>query len=109
VLDATQSLGWLPAELGRADVVVAGGYKWLLSPRGATWMAVLDRLLERVVPAAAGWYAGSSGWDSIYGLPLRLAPDARRLDASPAWLAPRWGCCGAALAGVAGPRGGARS
>ncbi len=87
VLDATQSLGWLPAELGWADVVVAGGYKWLLSPRGATWMAVSDRLLERVVPAAAGWYAGASRWDSIYGLPLRLAPDARRLDVSPAWLA----------------------
>lgn len=87
VLDATQSLGWLPAELDWADVVVAGGYKWLLSPRGATWMAVSDRLLETVVPAAAGWYAGASRWDSIYGLPLRLAEDARRLDTSPAWLA----------------------
>jgi selenocysteine lyase/cysteine desulfurase len=87
VLDATQSLGWLPAELEWADVVVAGGYKWLLSPRGATWMAVSDRLLERVVPAAAGWYAASSRWDDIYGLPLRLASGARRLDVSPAWLA----------------------
>ena len=24
-------------------------------------------------------------WDSIYGLPLRLAADARRLDLSPSW------------------------
>lgn len=87
VLDATQSLGWLPTDLGWADVVVAGGYKWLLSPRGASWMAVSDRLLDRIVPAAAGWYAGASRWDSIYGLPLRLAEDARRLDTSPAWLA----------------------
>lgn len=86
VLDVTQALGWLPMTLEWADVVVGAGYKWLLSPRGASWMALSDRLLERVVPAAAGWYAGADRWDSIYGLPLRLAADARRLDASPAWL-----------------------
>ena len=87
LLDATQSLGWLPADLGWADAVAAGGYKWLLSPRGAAWLAVSDRLLPRVTPSAAGWYAGDARWDAIYGLPLRLAPDARRLDVSPAWLA----------------------
>ncbi|GAA4941354.1 selenocysteine lyase/cysteine desulfurase [Actinomycetospora succinea] len=85
VLDATQSLGWLPADLGWADVVVAGGYKWLLAPRGAAWMALSDRLAERVTPVQSGWYAG--GWDAIYGLPLRLHPDARRFDLSPVWLA----------------------
>ena len=36
-------------------------------------------------PDQSGWYAG--GWDAIYGLPLRLHPDARRFDLSPAWLA----------------------
>ncbi|MDD7964985.1 aminotransferase class V-fold PLP-dependent enzyme [Actinomycetospora lemnae] len=85
VLDATQSLGWLPADLSWADVVVAGGYKWLLSPRGAAWMALSDRLAERIAPVQSGWYAG--GWDAIYGLPLRLHPDARRFDLSPVWLA----------------------
>src|SRR5207253_3704907 len=35
----------------------------------------------------AGWYAGDDPWKSIYGPPLRLAKDARRLDISPAWLA----------------------
>jgi selenocysteine lyase/cysteine desulfurase len=85
VLDATQSLGWLPADLSWADAVVAGGYKWLLSPRGAAWMALSDRLAARLTPAQAGWYAG--GWDAIYGLPLRLHGDARRFDLSPAWLA----------------------
>lgn len=84
VLDATQSLGWLPADLGWADVVVGGCYKWLLAPRGAAWMALSDRLAEHVVPVQSGWYAG--GWDAIYGLPLRLHPDARRFDLSPAWL-----------------------
>ncbi len=85
VLDATQSLGWLPADLAWADAVVAAGYKWLLSPRGAAWLAVSDRLAERVRPVQSGWYAG--GWGAVYGMPLRLHPDARRFDLSPAWLA----------------------
>ena len=38
-------------------------------------------------PLHAGWYAGDDPWTSIYGTPLRLAKDARRLDISPAWLA----------------------
>ncbi|MCD2185650.1 aminotransferase class V-fold PLP-dependent enzyme [Actinomycetospora soli] len=85
VLDATQSLGWLPTDLSWADVVVAGGYKWLLSPRGCAWGAFSDRALDRVTPSAAGWYAGEDRWSAVYGLPLRLAGTARRLDVSPAW------------------------
>ncbi|MDL5158610.1 aminotransferase class V-fold PLP-dependent enzyme [Actinomycetospora termitidis] len=86
VLDATQSLGWLPADLSWADVVVAGGYKWLLSPRGCAWGAYSPRMLDRVTPSAAGWYAGEDRWSSVYGLPLRLASGARRLDVSPGWV-----------------------
>jgi selenocysteine lyase/cysteine desulfurase len=37
------------------------------------------------VPHGAGWFAGEDVWNSIYGTPLRLAKDARRLDTSPAW------------------------
>ena len=83
VLDATQALGWLAADLSFADAVVAGGYKWLLSPRGTAWLAL--RPDWPVVPHLAGWYAGADVWDSVYGLPLRLAPDRRALDTSPAW------------------------
>jgi selenocysteine lyase/cysteine desulfurase len=83
LLDATQSLGWFDADLGWADAVVASGYKWLLSPRGAAWMAVRAGL--QLVPHLAGWYAGEEPWSSVYGLPMRLAADARALDTSPAW------------------------
>jgi selenocysteine lyase/cysteine desulfurase len=38
-----------------------------------------------MTPHAANWYAGEEPWSTIYGLPLRLAPDARRFDTSPAW------------------------
>jgi selenocysteine lyase/cysteine desulfurase len=83
LLDVTQSLGWLPTALGWADAVVGAGYKWLLSPRGAAWMAVRPEL--SVVPHAAGWYAGAQPWSDVYGLPLRLDEGARALDTSPAW------------------------
>ncbi len=83
VLDATQSLGWLDADLSWADAVVAAGYKWLLSPRGSAWMAIRPELAA--VPVAAGWYASADRWADVYGLPMTLAPDARALDTSPAW------------------------
>lgn len=83
LLDATQATGWLDADLSFADVVVGGGYKWLLSPRGAAWMAVHPEW--ELPPEQAGWYAGEQVWSSVYGLPLRLAPGARALDTSPAW------------------------
>jgi len=83
MLDATQALGWLDADLSFADAVVAAGYKWLLSPRGTAWLAL--RPDWPVVPHLAGWYAGQDVWDSVYGLPLRLSADRRALDTSPAW------------------------
>ncbi|HEY2203597.1 MAG TPA: aminotransferase class V-fold PLP-dependent enzyme [Pseudonocardia sp.] len=86
LLDVTQAAGWLPLDLGWADAVVAAGYKWLLCPRGVAWLAVRPELEREIVPHGAGWYAGADPWASTYGLPPRLAGDARRLDTSPAWL-----------------------
>ncbi len=87
LLDATQAAGWLPLRLGWADWVVGAGYKWLLTPRGAAWLAARPDALARTVPLAANWYAAPDPWEGIYGLPLRLAGDARRLDLSPVWFA----------------------
>lgn len=83
VLDVTQSLGWLDADVSFADAIVGGGYKWLLSPRGTAWLAI--RPDWRPIAHNAGWYAGADVWGSVYGLPLRLADDARAYDTSPAW------------------------
>lgn len=87
VLDATQAAGWLPLRLGWAGAVAASAYKWLLAPRGAAWMAVRDDVQPTLRPLAANWFAGDDRWQTIYGLPLRLAADARRLDTSPVWFA----------------------
>ena len=85
LVDATQACGWLPLDGGSFDIVVAAGYKWLLSPRGTAYMAVAPSHLGGIVPTAAGWYAGEDVHASYFGPPLRLAADARRLDTSPAW------------------------
>ncbi|MEV6228424.1 aminotransferase class V-fold PLP-dependent enzyme [Saccharopolyspora shandongensis] len=86
LIDVTQALGWLPVRLDWADWVVGAAYKWLLSPRGAAWLAVHPDAPE-VVPNSANWYAGQDPWSTTYGLPLRLAGGARSLDLSPTWFA----------------------
>ncbi|MEY2513023.1 MAG: hypothetical protein QOJ89_381 [bacterium] len=85
LLDATQACGWLPIDATRFGAVICSAYKWLMSPRGTSFMAVGDDWLERIVPHSAGWYAGADVHNSYFGPPLRLATDARRLDISPAW------------------------
>ena len=85
LVDATQACGWLPLDGYAFDIVVAAGYKWLLSPRGTAYMAVAPERLADIVPTAAGWYAGENVHTTYFGAPLRLAADARRLDTSPAW------------------------
>jgi selenocysteine lyase/cysteine desulfurase len=86
LVDATQACGWLPLDAGRFDYFVVSAYKWLLCPRGATFLAVRDEAADAVRPVLAGWYAGEVPMETNYGAPLRLAADARRLDVSPAWL-----------------------
>jgi selenocysteine lyase/cysteine desulfurase len=90
VVDATQAIGWLPVDPDPVDLLVCAAYKWLCSPRGTGFLAhhadLTDRHPELVLkPLAANWFAGQDVHESYYGLPLRLAADARRFDISPAW------------------------
>lgn len=85
VVDATQAAGWLPLDGSRFDVVAAHAYKWMLSPRGTSFMAIRPERMAGVVPHAAGWYAGEDPLATFFGPPLRLAESARRFDTSPAW------------------------
>jgi selenocysteine lyase/cysteine desulfurase len=85
VVDVSQACGWLPLDATRFDALVCGAFKWLMAPRGTSFLTVSPDLLERVVPHAAGWYAGEDLEDSYSGPPLRLARCARRLDTAPAW------------------------
>ncbi len=85
VVDATQAVGWLPADYARANVVVVAAYKWLMAPRGVAFGYLSPAVRDRFTPLQAGWYAGTDPYGSYYGPPLRLAEDARRFDVSPAW------------------------
>jgi selenocysteine lyase/cysteine desulfurase len=85
-IDATQAIGWLPFRADAFDFVSCAAYKWLMSPRGTAFGVVKPERLGMLRPLYAGWYAGDDPWTSIYGPPLRLAGEARRLDISPAWL-----------------------
>ncbi len=80
VLDATQALGWLDADLGFADAVVAAGYKWLLSPRGTAWLAL--RPDWPVVPHSAGGTPGPTSGTASTGCrcasPPTRGPSTRR-------------------------------
>jgi selenocysteine lyase/cysteine desulfurase len=84
VVDASQAVGWLPVDAGTADACVATTYKWMMSPRGATFGYLSPELQERVRPEQSGWYS-SPDHHQYYGLPMTLADDARRFDQSPAW------------------------
>jgi selenocysteine lyase/cysteine desulfurase len=85
-VDATQASGWLPLDASRFDFLMASAYKWLLSPRGTSFMAVRPAAADRLRPHMAGWYAGDDPFDTNYDAPLRLADDASRFDLSPAWM-----------------------
>ncbi|MEV0579063.1 aminotransferase class V-fold PLP-dependent enzyme [Streptomyces sp. NBC_01463] len=86
LLDATQSAGWLPLDAGAYDYTVAGGYKFLLSPRGTSFLTVTEEAQQSLPPVFAGWVAAEDPWNSTYGPVTKLAPDARRYDEPPAFL-----------------------
>ncbi|MFE2416979.1 N-methyl-L-tryptophan oxidase [Streptomyces hokutonensis] len=78
LLDATQSLGQLPVDMGAigCDLLIGTGRKFLRGPRGTGLLAVRRPLLDRLTPEApdvrgARWTAERS-WE--------LVPDAKRFE-----------------------------
>jgi selenocysteine lyase/cysteine desulfurase len=85
LVDTTQSTGWLPLSAAGFDYTVCGAYKWLVGPRGASFLTVPEDFGD-LRPLHAGWVAGEDPWASCYGPVEELAHDARRFDESPAFL-----------------------
>jgi selenocysteine lyase/cysteine desulfurase len=85
-VDGTQAVGALPTDLEGVDYLVTHAYKWLLSPRGLTFMYVRPERREEIVPWTAGWKSCPEPYEDYYGLP-ELTEDARRLDVSVPWFA----------------------
>lgn len=87
LLDATQAAGWLPLDANAYDYTLTGAFKWLLCPRGVSFLTVREEAQDSLAPLHGGWLAAADTWNSTYGPLDRLAPDARRFDEPTAFLA----------------------
>jgi selenocysteine lyase/cysteine desulfurase len=96
-VNLTQSLGVLEYVATDVDYLAVHGYKWLLAPRGTTCLHVRPDHWADMAALAPNWknamdlhgpsgaeHAGS--YARLYGAPFAPWPDARRLDASLAWM-----------------------
>ncbi|MBW3708136.1 aminotransferase, partial [Streptomyces griseus] len=86
LLDGTQAAGWFPLEAGAYDYTVTGGFKFLLCPRGTSFLTVTEEAQDTLPPLFAGWVSAGAPWASNYGPLERLAPTARGFDEPPAFL-----------------------
>lgn len=96
-VNLTQSLGVIQYDISDADYVAVHGYKWLCAPRGTTCLHIRPDHCADVAPLAPNWKNAADlhgpigaehpgSYAQLYGGPLALWPDARRLDASLAWM-----------------------
>lgn len=81
IVDAIQSLGVVPLSVGATpvDILVAGGYKWLLGPPGVGFMFVRQDCLKELRPALAG-AASVAGVDNYLDYRLDFWPSAERFE-----------------------------
>ena len=80
VVDGIQGVGVLATpltELG-ADVVIAGGFKGLLSPTGTGFLYCREGFASRIEPAYVARFSFAS--DDKWKRPLELATDASRFE-----------------------------
>lgn len=85
LVDTTQSVGWQQLAAEEYDFTVCAAFKWLLCPRGASFLTVpADGGGLR--PLHAGPTAGEDLAESCYGPVSRLAGDARRFDEGASYL-----------------------
>ncbi|MER6722833.1 aminotransferase class V-fold PLP-dependent enzyme [Streptomyces halstedii] len=87
LLDASQSAGWLPLDAGAYDYTVTGAFKFLMCPRGTSFLTVTEEAQETLPVLYAGWLSAEDRWNSNYGPVRRLAAGARRYDEPVAFLA----------------------
>jgi selenocysteine lyase/cysteine desulfurase len=83
VVDATQSAGQVPIDVGvlGVDALVASAYKWLCGPFGAAVMYLSPALQAVLDPGLVGWRSHEAMWD-FRADRLEYPQDASRFEAS---------------------------
>jgi selenocysteine lyase/cysteine desulfurase len=86
VLDLSQSLGALPADLARwrPAFVACAGYKWLLGADGLAWLWAAPEWRTHGRALEHGWFnrAARDDWRFPLDRPAAFLPGARRFDGS---------------------------
>jgi selenocysteine lyase/cysteine desulfurase len=83
VIDATQSAGGIPIDVGTlgADALITASYKWLCGPFGVAVMYLAPHLHERLEPGLVGFRSNERMWD-LRADRLKLPPNAHRFEFS---------------------------
>lgn len=79
VVDGIQGFGVIDVDWTAADVLVAGGQKWLRAGWGTGFVAMSPRALDRLRPLLGGW-TGVEDAGRYDGRPHRPLPGARRFS-----------------------------
>jgi selenocysteine lyase/cysteine desulfurase len=81
IVDAIQGFGVVDAPYEVADVVVAGGQKWVRAGWGTGFMALSDRAAATVVPVISGFSSTESGELPVDGVqPPKAGVDAFQIS-----------------------------
>lgn len=80
-VDAIQSLGVLPIDLGRTpvDCLAADGHKWMLGPEGAGLLYIRPEWVDRLHAVGIGWNSVVDSMD-FTRIDFRLKPNAWRWE-----------------------------
>ncbi len=88
VVDAIQGLGAIDLSLAPADVVVAGGLKWLRAGFGSGLLSVSPRSIEMMHSTLTGWWGVDDAFDWDTLPPHSARNDAERFhDGGPSFFA----------------------
>jgi selenocysteine lyase/cysteine desulfurase len=80
VVDAAQALGAVRVSLEPADVLVAGGQKWLRAGFGGGILACSPRALERLEPVLSGYAGVEDAFDAGHRAASPVLPGADRFS-----------------------------
>jgi selenocysteine lyase/cysteine desulfurase len=87
LVDVTQACGWLRFDPALCDVFVSSCYKWLMTPNGPAFIGLGPAALERLRPQHRCWIGNLDVHAAPYGPGGDAAPDARRFDLVPNFIA----------------------